>query len=306
MKARKLLCALMVLSLLFSLCGCNMTDYKKAEEAFAAEDYETALSAYEALGDYKDSADKAAVCRYRIALILEEQKEYETAASLFEELGSYEDAEKHLSDCRDRLLEQKVVGRWQTDSIDTTELFVDLLREQYEAMGDLESLKLLDCCEFKDLCMVYCLVLNENGTYSLYPEKASVDRYIENIIREMKAGMLEYYEQVFRQTCAEQGVTYDQLLEFYGASDIESLLAVLGLNIDDIVAAMKPMYESVIDEEKEEGKYHVQNGKLYIGNGEDKITTEYDSEKDELLCRRENLEDYYEDGKDSMPFKRSK
>ncbi len=49
---------LAVSSVLFCLTGCDSSDYKKATQALESGDYETAVTLFEKLEDYEDSADK--------------------------------------------------------------------------------------------------------------------------------------------------------------------------------------------------------------------------------------------------------
>ena len=53
---------------------------------------ESALSRFEALGDYEDAAEKAQACRYKLAQEQYDAGEFAAALALFEELDSYADA----------------------------------------------------------------------------------------------------------------------------------------------------------------------------------------------------------------------
>lgn len=52
---KKLISLVLTLAMVFSLCGCNMSDYKKAQKAYESGDYENASEIFETLGDYKES-----------------------------------------------------------------------------------------------------------------------------------------------------------------------------------------------------------------------------------------------------------
>ena len=52
---KKLISLVLALVMAFSLCGCNMSDYKKAQTAYESGDYENASAMFETLGDYKES-----------------------------------------------------------------------------------------------------------------------------------------------------------------------------------------------------------------------------------------------------------
>ena len=52
---KKIISLVLALVMAFSLCGCNMSDYKKAQNAYENGDYENASTMFETLGDYKES-----------------------------------------------------------------------------------------------------------------------------------------------------------------------------------------------------------------------------------------------------------
>ena len=58
--------AVFFLVLMILLAGCNSSDYKKAGQLFNGGAYERALTIYQKLGNYKDSADKVPVCLERL------------------------------------------------------------------------------------------------------------------------------------------------------------------------------------------------------------------------------------------------
>lgn len=59
---KKILVLALVCVLVFSLCGCDSSDYKKATKAYENGDYAMAREMFEDLGDYKDSKQKAKEC----------------------------------------------------------------------------------------------------------------------------------------------------------------------------------------------------------------------------------------------------
>ena len=101
---RRIIYIIFVLLLAFSLCGCsiinNIKVYKAAEELYAAGKFEEAVDIYETLGEYKDSADKALVCRYDVACTTFEGEDYKKAQELFEALGDYKDSADMAEKCR--------------------------------------------------------------------------------------------------------------------------------------------------------------------------------------------------------------
>lgn len=82
----------------------------KYDDALAMMDaglYEEAIAAFEALGDYEDSAEKIPECQYRFAVAKMETGEYETAIAIFEELGDYNDSKKRIKDSEYGILLQE-------------------------------------------------------------------------------------------------------------------------------------------------------------------------------------------------------
>ena len=89
----RLIAAVLVLvtvGLLFA--GCSGGKYKTAAEAYDAGNYAEAAEAFAALGDYKDSADRAKDASYRNAAALKEAGNYAEACEVYLGLGDYEDS----------------------------------------------------------------------------------------------------------------------------------------------------------------------------------------------------------------------
>lgn len=55
-----------LLAMLLSLTGCKSSDYKKAHELAESGDYEGAAAAYQELGDYKDSEERALALEHKV------------------------------------------------------------------------------------------------------------------------------------------------------------------------------------------------------------------------------------------------
>lgn len=97
MKKHNLLLLLILVCLLLS--ACDSSDYNKACKQFENGDYGTAQTSFEALGDYKDSANMVIECRYQLALMEVTNGLYESAAAHFEALGDYKDSCEQVSVC---------------------------------------------------------------------------------------------------------------------------------------------------------------------------------------------------------------
>ena len=73
-------------------------NYDKAVNARENGEYEEAIAAFEALGDYGDAAEQASEIRYAQAVAARENGQYEDAITAFEALGDYSDAAEQLSE----------------------------------------------------------------------------------------------------------------------------------------------------------------------------------------------------------------
>ena len=67
--------------------------------------YADAISAFEAMGDYRDSVQQIELCRegaaYQDAIAMMEQEAYEDAIAVFRELGDYKDSVQQIELCRE-------------------------------------------------------------------------------------------------------------------------------------------------------------------------------------------------------------
>lgn len=97
-KFRVLTAAIIASSLL--LCGCNLTDYSKAQKAYKAGEYEKASELFTSLGDYKDSKDMIQACQYNQASELMLDEKYNEAYLLFSEVTDYKDSADLSLYCR--------------------------------------------------------------------------------------------------------------------------------------------------------------------------------------------------------------
>lgn len=101
---KKIIVLLLVLTLVFSLSGCKLLDYKYASDYYEAGDYITAYNIYMSLGDFGDSAEMAKICRqkadYEEAEALLANGEYWAALPLYEGLAMYMDSPVKAIYCR--------------------------------------------------------------------------------------------------------------------------------------------------------------------------------------------------------------
>lgn len=101
-KRNRRIVVLTVLAGFIALCVVAVTstekDYKNAETLLAEGKYAEAAQAFEALGEFDDSADKAKEAAYLRGLELLESENYEGAIAVFQELGDYKDSKVKLAE----------------------------------------------------------------------------------------------------------------------------------------------------------------------------------------------------------------
>ena len=94
---------MLVLIVFFIILGTVILPNDEYNDAVALMNdgkYEEAISAFEALVDYKDSDVKILECRYRIAFGLMENANYQKAISAFEALNGYNDSDDQILNCQ--------------------------------------------------------------------------------------------------------------------------------------------------------------------------------------------------------------
>lgn len=74
--------------------------YNTAISMAEAGKYDEAISAFEDLGDYKDSVEMIRAAKYDKAISLVTSERYEAAISIFEELGDYQDSAEQIANAK--------------------------------------------------------------------------------------------------------------------------------------------------------------------------------------------------------------
>lgn len=96
-------CLIGAFASIFKYNSLPSTKYKRAEVAFASEEYEKALKLYKAAGTYQDARQKAGqaqVCiHYEQGKAYMRQAQYDAAISEFSAINSYEDASQLIRQC---------------------------------------------------------------------------------------------------------------------------------------------------------------------------------------------------------------
>lgn len=142
---KKIISLVLALVMAFSLCGCNMSDYKKAQKAYESGDYENASVMFEALGDYKESQSfynksQAAIYDQKIdAFINDWQGDISDAEALYADYNKLPDGIKaEMSYCEDfeRSFSEYLVDYISTLKNAEIEEIKRIIREYSDCMSD--------------------------------------------------------------------------------------------------------------------------------------------------------------------------
>ena len=166
--------------LCFSLVACDSSDYKKAEELYAAGDYAGALELYTNLGEYEDSQNKVKSCKYEIANAHFEKAEFKAALELYTELGEYEDAQDKVAYC------EREVG--MTENAD----YAFLADIEASILNRMENSNTDDYSKLVNTELAYVEKYGDKEFYNA-ELKAIVDKYIEGLHAQKDALKKEMY-----------------------------------------------------------------------------------------------------------------
>ena len=109
--------AALLLAMLITKVAIPAVEYSKAEKLLASGDYDGAITAFEALGDYKDSADLRNESVYEKATALLASGDYDGAIAAFEALGDYKDSSAMLvesANAKEYAQAEKLLAQGQT------------------------------------------------------------------------------------------------------------------------------------------------------------------------------------------------
>lgn len=142
---------------------------------------------------------------------------------------------------------EKFVGKWQAE-VD----FTDLINESFAE--DEEMAEYLNVSEF-NLAMDF--IFNEDDTYEIGINEESFNEAVAGIGEDFKAGMERYFEDAIAAEGLEMTVD-----EFCAAAGFD-----FNAFIDELTKSFD--FSTVADEAHAEGKYEVENGKLYTSDSKE-------------------------------------
>ena len=165
---RSALVLILICTLAFSLCGCDALDYRKAIALYNSQNYDAAIDAFYALGDYEDSSALFTRSHYLAAITRMENGNYEEVLPRFLKLGDYEDSAQRAMECN----YQMALAAYESGDFCTARNF---FQEVPEYRRTQEYLRRINWQSFFDeLAAAGSLQREENGkTFSITADAAT-------------------------------------------------------------------------------------------------------------------------------------
>lgn len=142
---------------------------------------------------------------------------------------------------------KKIIGKW-AGSID----IAGFMNEEFEGMKEM-GISLEE--ELKELPVAIEFEFNKDGTYKVKFDEKSFDEFFGKL----KDSMKKVFESSFKEAAKEAGITLEQFMEFSGTSLDELVEQSFS---DEVKKEMK-------DDGSSEGKYKLENGKLFMTDEKD-------------------------------------
>ena len=289
---KRIISILLCLLLCLSLCGCAMIDYKKAVMLYEGGGYEGAKEIFESLGDHEDSAEYAAkaqiVIDYRNAIELYAAENYDEAKLLFENLGDYEKSadyldkiEAKLAEREEKLLAEKIVGRWKTDGIDMLPVLFEAFGEDFAAMG--YTNETFKEAESLNISMYYTFSPYGLVTSEVDPE--GIGKLCEFLAVLTKDATINLTEQELQLAAEANGISLEDMLKELGAASVEEYLEQsLGMSVDEYLSAVynEETIGAVFASASVSGAWYVKDGQIYSEMAKQFEKGEYNAEKDTI------------------------
>lgn len=241
--------------------------YKAAATLLEDKKFSDAEQAFLALGEYKDSKDKALECKYMRADALQQEDEYSAAAEIFASLGEYKDAVTRVLSCK---YETAVKTLNDGNFDDAARLFeeikdygnsADMIKEcsYKKALSLTENKKYTDAVE----------ILSSLKDYSDAPEKLNEAKYLYvtgHLSKDDKT-TVSYINELAK---AKYRNSQDLKTKLLGAEDASTLKLAVNTSEDDLSTALTTASHT------EQLYFHIIGGSDYYGkNITLSFTTQY-------------------------------
>ena len=212
------------------LAASDSSDYKKAEELYAAGDFAAALELYTALGAYEDSMDKVLMCKYDMANAYFDSGDYKAALEIYTELGLYADAFEQAKICK------REVG--MSENAD------------YKFLEDIEEAvntrnKLADKNESAAIYLSAELTILED-----YYNATFYDKDLKTLARKYIDGIKEQKDSLDEKYCDHQIEWYSGLVKrFQALCELHSEYQIFedDVNFESIYVAQLDYWENFLD-----------------------------------------------------------
>ena len=273
---KKVLAAVLMIAVMFSITGCNSSDYKKAAQLMADGDYASASEMFKALGDYEDSADQAKECDYQIAKAAFDAGDYENAIELLTALGDYQDSADLISQATDKIITAKLVGNWVSDDIDVTDIFVTAFNS---ALNPDSADAIMADVDLGTVTMILTIEVTDKGSFYLKVDGQSLDATVDKVLAAFQVGFTKWVEDVYTELAADNNMTLDEMDN--------------NVSIEDFLATYFPkdQFIAIIDSVSSNGTYTVEDGVVKLTIASETETVIYDGEADTITMDGEGLSD---------------
>lgn len=288
---KKILAAVLMIAVMFSITGCDSSDYKKAAQLMADGDYAAASEMFKALGDYEDSADQAKECDYQIAKAAFDSREYEKAIELFTALGDYQDSTGLISQATDKIITSKLIGNWVSDDIDVTDIFVTAFNS---ALNPDSADAIMADVDLGTVTMIITIEVTDNGNFYLKVDGQSLDATVDKVLAAFQVGFTKWVEDTYTELAADNGMTLDELLAYCEVDSLEALFEMNNnVSIEDFLATYFPkdQFIAIIDSVSSSGTYTVEDGVVKLAIASETETVIYDGEADTITMDGDGLSD---------------
>lgn len=241
--------------------------YKAAATLLEDKKFSDAEQAFLALGEYKDSHDKALECKYMRADALQQEDDYSAAAEIFASLGEYKDAVTRVLSCK---YETAVKTLNDGNFDDAARLFEEI--KDYGNSADMtkecsykKALSLTENKKYTDAVDI----LSSLKDYSDAPEKLNEAKYLyvtEHLSKDDKT-TVSYINELAK---AKYRNSQDLKTKLLGAEDANTLKLAVNTSEDDLSTALTTASHT------EQLYFHIIGGSDYYGkNITLSFTTQY-------------------------------
>lgn len=230
-----IIAAAVVIGIIAYFSTANLRAYNNADNAYTSGDYNTALTVFTQLGDYKDSANRAKECIYKIAIQEYEAEDFQKALEDFKSISDYKDASDQAADCEYQLstdgqffraLRKGLYERWDDSEKNNQQVedpmvyakYCDMELEQVSDFYDLD----FDADGLKEKVDAYIDALNK--------AKDATDYYNVNYVK---------YSDQWAEAYSERTILLKDFVNNYGFTVDDAHQATLDDLLKDAAGAEK-------------------------------------------------------------------